>query len=79
MCYDQLTNFAQPMNELTINERCSHIEWTPFAASERTLFNQSTTFTINERTSNIQRTLQNKSKMFTINEPAVYNQWITCK
>ena len=66
-------NFAQPMFELIINQRCSHI-----TASERTSLNQSTTFAINERTSNIQRTLHNESKMFTSNERTVYNQRITC-
>ena len=56
------------MNDVrTLNE-------TPFAASERTSLDQSTTFTINERTSNIQRNLHNKSKKFTINKRAVYNQ-----
>ena len=74
MCYDQWT-----MNELASNKRCSHIEWTTFAASERTSLNRSTDFTINEPTSNIQRTLCNESRMCTINERAVYNQWTTRK
>ena len=42
--------------------------------SEQTSYNQSTTFTINERTLFQQRTVRNEPTIFTIREPAMYNQ-----